>query len=277
MWRESTQPTPWRYRDNACYAESQKLMPHILYGDCFAHMRSLPAHSVHAVFADLPYGITQNAWDTPIDLQAFWEECWRILPPNGPVICNAAQPFTSALVMSQVKYFRHEWVWQKTAATGHLNAKHQPMRAHESIIVFCRKKSPYYPQKTSKHTPVHSYTKHTSDGKNYGKTKLGIQGGGSTDRYPLSVQTFSSDKQKSALHQTQKPLALMWYLVRTYTTVGQTILDPACGSGTAIVAALLECRQAIGIESDPDICRVAQERVVQQQEMLKRAKHDEKE
>lgn len=231
----------------------------IILGDASDVMPSIK--EVHAVFADLPYGTTQNAWDTPIDLPVFWRECWRILPERGPVVCNAAEPFTSALVMSQPANFRHDWIWEKTAATGHLNARRCPLRAHESVLVFCRKGAPYYPQKTTGHPPVNSYTKHRDDGPNYGATKIGIKGGGSTERYPRSVQVFASDKQRSALHPTQKPLALMRYLVRTYTLPGQVVLDPTCGSGTTLLACALEGRSYIGIESDPIMHRIAVERL----------------
>ncbi len=235
----------------------------IIHGEALTVMPTIPR--VHAVFADLPYGTTQNPWDCVIDLEAFWRECWRMLPIGGPVVCNAAQPFTSALVMSQPKAFRYDWVWEKTAATGHLNAKRCPLRAHESVLVFCRKGAPYYPQKTKGHPPVNSYTKHTGDGSNYGATKKGIKGGGSTERYPRSVQVFASDKQKEALHPTQKPLALMRYLVRTYTRPGQTVLDPTCGSGTTLLACVLEGRSYIGIEKDAEMCKRAKKRVAEQE------------
>lgn len=231
----------------------------IICGDAIETMKTITA--VSAVFADLPYGTTQNIWDSVIDLHDFWQECWRLVPKTGPVICNAAMPFSATLVMSQPSAFRYDWVWEKTMATGHLNAKRCPLRAHESILVFCRQGAPYYPQKTTGHPPVNSFTKHRGAGSNYGKTTIGIRGGGSTERYPRSVQVFPSDKQHVALHPTQKPLALMRYLVRTYTLPGQTVLDPTCGSGTTLLACALEGRSYIGIESDPLMHRVAQQRL----------------
>lgn len=232
----------------------------IITGDAVEVMGSLQAQSIGAVIADLPYGTTQNKWDSRIDLPAFWASCWRLLPRCGPVICTAAQPFTSALVMSQIKTFRYDLVWEKTAATGHLNAKRAPLRAHESVLVFCRTGAPYHPQKTDGHAPVHSYTKRNGDGTNYGKTKV-VSGGGSTLRYPRSVQVFASDKQQVAISPTQKPVALMRWLLLTYTKPDQLILDPTCGSGSTGVACVQTGRRFIGIESDPVMAENARRRI----------------
>jgi site-specific DNA-methyltransferase (adenine-specific) len=151
---------------------------------------------------------------------------------------------------------RYEWIWEKTSATGHLNAKKMPMKAHENILVFYKKLPTYNPQKTSGHKPVNSYTKSikngTADGEIYGKTGV-VSGGGNTDRYPRSVQTFSSDKQTSKLHPTQKPLSLCEYLVRTYTNEGDLVLDNTAGSGTTGLACKNLKRNYIMIENDEEI------------------------
>lgn len=230
-------------------------------GDAIEVMGALLPDSIGAVVADLPYGTTQNKWDSRIDLAAFWAACWRLLPRRGPVICTAAQPFTSALVMSQIKAFRYDLVWEKTAATGHLNAKRAPLRAHESVLVFCRTGAPYYPQKTDGHRPINSFHRKSCKSTNYGKQRENIAGGGATDRFPRSVQVFASDKQKSAISPTQKPVALMRWLLLTYTQPDQLILDPTCGSGSTGVACIQTGRRFIGIESDPVMAERARQRI----------------
>lgn len=118
-------------------------------GDCLDLMRDIPSGSVDMILCDLPYGTTQNKWDTVIPFEPLWSEYWRIC--RGPVVLTAAQPFTSALVMSQVQYFKYDWSWNKTAATGHLNAKRQPMRNHEDVLVFAKDRIEYFPQGLSEY------------------------------------------------------------------------------------------------------------------------------
>jgi site-specific DNA-methyltransferase (adenine-specific) len=173
----------------------------------------------------------------------------------------AQTPFDKVLGVSNLPMLRYEWVWEKTTATGHLNAKRMPMKAHENVLVFYDKLPTYNPQKTFGHKPVNSYTKHQDDGTNYGRTKVGVSGGGSTERYPRSVQVFPTDKQKQALHPTQKPVALLEYLIRTYSNEGDTILDNAMGSGSTGAAALNTGRSFIGMELDPNYFEVASERM----------------
>lgn len=175
----------------------------------------------------------------------------------------AQTPFDKVLGASNIKELKYEWIWEKTAATGHLNAKKMPMKAHENILAFMEdelfheniltfyKKLPLYnPQKTTGHKPANTYTKHTGDGELYGKTKLGISGGKQTGRYPRDVLKFASDKQKLNIHSTQKPIELLRYLIRTYTNIGDTVLDFTAGSFSVAVAAYLEGRNSICIERD---------------------------
>ena len=162
----------------------------------------------------------------------------------------AQTPFDKVLGNSNLKMLKYEWIWEKTTATGHLNAKKMPMKAHENILVFYKKLPIYNPQKTYGHTPVHSYIKYQDDGSNYGKTAVGISGGGSTERYPRSVQVFKTDKQKCALHPTQKPVSLCEFLIRTYTNENDIVLDNCMGSGSTGVACLNTNRKFIGIELD---------------------------
>ena len=222
----------------------------LLFGDCLERMKDIPYNSVDLVLVDLPYGTTQNKWDSVIDLDEMWEQLKRICSDNTPKIMFAQTPFDKVLGCSNLKDLKYEWIWEKTTATGHLNAKKMPMKAHENILVFYDKLPTYNPQKTSGHKPANSYTKHQDDGSNYGKTRIGVSGGGQTDRYPRSVQVFKTDKQKVSLHPTQKPVALLEYLINTYSNEGDTVLDFTFGSCSTGVAALNTKRKFIGIEME---------------------------
>ena len=236
------------------------------HGNCLEVMPTLEAGSIDMVLTDPPYGTTACKWDSVIPLDALWAEYKRVCKPNAAIVLTACQPFTSALVMSNPKWFKHEWVWKKNKSTGFLNAKKMPLRNHESVLVFCGGCLTYNPQMTYGHKPVNSFTKHTSDGDTMGKTKRGITGGGSTSRYPVTVQEFNVVNQdgtspEGKYHPTQKPIALMEYLIRTYSNEGQTVLDNAMGSGTTGVACMKTGRRFIGIEKDADFFRVASERI----------------
>ena len=222
----------------------------LLLGDCLERMKEIPDSSIDLVLVDLPYGTTQNKWDSVIDLEAMWKQLERICYDNTPKIMFAQTPFDKVLGCSNLKELKYEWVWEKTTATGHLNAKKMPMKAHENILVFYKSLPTYNPQKTTGHKPANSYTKHQDDGSNYGKTKVGVSGGGQTDRYPRSVQVFKTDKQKVSLHPTQKPVALLEYLINTYSNEGGTVLDFTFGSCSTGVAALNTNRKFIGVEME---------------------------
>lgn len=219
----------------------------MLYGDCLDILPSLADNSVDLVLADPPYGVTRNEWDCEIDLQRLWPQLLRVAKPNAAIVLCAAPPFDKKLAVSNLRHYRYDWVWEKGNATGHLNAKRQPLRAHEYLLVFYREPPIYNPQKTTGHKPVNSfYTRHS--GSNYGAASVDTRGGGSTERYPRSVLRFSSDKQKDNRHSTQKPIALMRYMVRTYSNPCDTILDFCAGSGTTGRACEAEGRRFIGIE-----------------------------
>ena len=235
-------------------------------GDCLEIMDKLIKEGVKvdSIITDLPYGTTQNKWDSVIPLDKIWEQYNRIIKDNGAIVLFAQTPFDKVLGCSNLKNLRYEWIWEKTTATGHLNAKKMPMKAHENILVFYKKSPIYNPQKTTGHTPVHSYTKHQDDGSNYGKTVIGIKGGGSTERYPRSVQIFKTDKQKEALHPTQKPVLLLEYLIKTYTNENMIVLDNCMGSGSTGVACLNTNRKFIGIEKDEEYFEIAKKRINKQ-------------
>ena len=233
----------------------------LLLGDCLERMKEMSDDSVDLVLVDLPYGTTQNKWDSIIDLESMWEQLQRICYNNTPKIMFAQTPFDKVLGCSNLKELKYEWIWEKTTATGHLNAKKMPMKAHENILVFYKSLPTYNPQKTVGHKPANSYTKHQDDGSNYGETKVGISGGGQTDRYPRSVQVFKTDKQKVSLHPTQKPVVLLEYLIKTYSNEGDTVLDFTAGSFSTGVASLNTNRKFIGIEMDEGYFDIAKDRI----------------
>jgi len=238
----------------------------IYLGDC---LELMPKHvedkSIDMIFCDLPYGTTKCKWDSVIDLPKLWSEYERVIKDNGVILLFAQTPFDKVLGASNLKLLKYEWIWEKTQATGHLNAKKMPMKAHENILVFYKKLPTYNPQKTNGHKPINSYTKYIKTQNNtelYGEMKREISGGGETDRYPRSVITFASDKQKSCLHPTQKPLSLIEYMIRTYTNEGDLILDNTCGSGTTGLGAKNLGRNFIMIEQDPEHYETACKRVL---------------
>ncbi len=231
-----------------------------LYNEnCFDAFPKIESGSVDLVCADIPYGTTQCRWDSVLDLQLMWKELYRVAKPNAAFVLFSAQPFTSVLVNSNLRAWRSEWIWEKGNATGFLNAKKQPLRAHEYIEVFYRHQPTYNPQFT------HNHQRRTSKRKSvnsqcYGEAQSLTQYD-STSRYPRDVQFFSSDKQTASYHPTQKPLALVQYLIETYSNPGDLVLDFTMGSGTAGVACQKSSRRFIGIEKDESIFQIACERL----------------
>ncbi|SAE91127.1 methylase [Enterobacter cloacae] len=223
--------------------------------DCFDVFPSIADGSVDLVLTDIPYGNTQCKWDSVLDLQMMWEHLYRIAKPSAAIILFSAQPFTSVLVASNLRDWRTEWVWEKGNATGFLNAKKQPLRAHENIEVFYRRQPTYNPQMTEGHERKTSKRKSVNS-ECYGKA-LSLTEYDSTKRYPRDVQFFSSDKQKGNFHPTQKPVSLMRYLIETYSNAGEAVLDFTMGSGTTGVACIDTRRNFIGIEKDKEIYQVA--------------------
>lgn len=220
----------------------------IIHGDCLEKMWGITDKSQKMIFADLPQAITKNEWDVTIPFVPLWKHFERVIKDDGIIVLMTNQPFTSHAVLSNEKLFRYSMVWKKPAGTDFLNAKRKPLKDHEDILIFYKKSPTYYPQKTTGHKPVNSYTKHSSDGTNYGKTRLGVSGGGSTERYPKTVLEFSTDKQKSSLNATQKPVALIEWFLKSFTEEGDNVLDPCCGSGSTLQACRNLNRNGFGIE-----------------------------
>ncbi|MDF3863503.1 site-specific DNA-methyltransferase [Pseudomonas denitrificans (nom. rej.)] len=233
----------------------------ILVGDCIEQMRGLADQSVDMILTDLPYGTTQCRWDSVIPFEPMWEQYLRLAKPNAAIVLMSAQPFTALLVASNLPLFRYEWIWEKGNATGFLNAKKQPLRAHENAVVFYREQPVFNPQMTHGHQRRTS-RRHSVNSECYGKA-LELVEYDSTSRYPRDVQFFSSDKQLGNYHPTQKPVALMRYLVETYTHPGQVVLDSCAGSGTTAVACVESDRASISIEMDPEYTPIIASRIDQ--------------
>lgn len=235
----------------------------LIQGDCLEKMKLIPDQSVDLILTDPPYGTTACKWDSVIDFGLMWAELKRIIKPNGAIVLFGAEPFSSLLRASNIKQFRYDWIYEKPAATGFLNAKKQPLRAHEIISVFYARQPIYNPQKTTGQRRKQSAR--TDIGSEcYGKA-IKRQVYDSTERYPRSIQKFNSDKQKQSLHPTQKPVALLEYLIKTYTQEGETVLDFTMGSGSTGVACLNTGRDFIGIELDAHYFEIASTRIAQAQ------------
>jgi len=230
-------------------------------GDCLEVMQGIPDGSVDAVICDPPYGTTACKWDVVIPFEPMWGALKRIVKPNGAIVLMASQPFTSALVMSNVAMFKYEWIWEKTRGSNPYLAKFQPLRCHESVLVFSEGAARYYPQKVDgKEYKINK----NSGGRVAKDTKTNNRDfGGAINscRFPRSVQTLKNASLEMGLHPTQKPVALMEYLIRTYTNPGETVLDFTFGSGTTGVAAANTGRRFIGIERDPDYFTAASARI----------------
>lgn len=225
-------------------------------GDCLEILPTIEAGSVDMVLCDLPYGTTQNKWDSVIPLDRLWAEYWRVLKPNGAAVLTAQAPFDKLLGASCLKHLKYEWIWRKTRATGHLNVWKQPMKNHENVLVFYRSQCTYNPQGIAKKA-VPTIRKGGDNGSNYGKSdKDAVQ---EWENFPRAILDIPSEG--ATLHPTQKPVALMEYLIRTYTNEGETVLDNTMGCGTTGVACRNTGRNFIGIERDPSYFTIAQQRI----------------
>jgi len=229
----------------------------LILGDCLEKMALIPDGSVDAIITDPPYGTTACKWDSVIPFEPMWDQLKRIIKPNGAIVLFGSQPFTSALIMSNPKMFKYCWVWDKGKGTGFLNAKKQPLRSCEDVTVFYSKQPTYNPQKTQgkpylckKGGPTDNYRKDS-------KPEIITENSGG--RCPLTLISFSRDNDKE--HPTQKPVALLEYLIKTYTNEGETVLDFTMGSGTTGVACVNTGRNFIGIEKDAGYFEIAKQRI----------------
>jgi site-specific DNA-methyltransferase (adenine-specific) len=230
-------------------------------GDCLERMKEIEDGSVDMVCADPPYGTTACKWDSIIPLEPMWEQLKRVIKPNGAIVMTASQPFTTTLIASNMKMWRHNFVWDKVSPTGHLNAKKKPLSRHEDVVVFCKAnhgKMTYFPQmRTGKYR--NKSPKRSTDGiegRCYGTVEH--KGDNYNDQYyPTSIYEYSTGNRLNKSHPTQKPVALMEYLIKTYTNEGETVLDFTMGSGTTGVACANLNRNFIGIEKDENYFKIA--------------------
>ena len=223
--------------------------------DCIEGMKLIPDKSVDMILCDLPYGITQNKWDSVIPLDELWRAYRRIIKDNGAIVLTAAQPFTSKLVMSQIELFKYTWVWNKSQVTGFLNANKQPLRQHEDICIFYQKQCTYNPNMTKGKPQLKSTGGKSS---NYGK--YDYKPHLSDVYYPTTILDIPQLRVKGG-HPTQKPVSLFEYLIKTYTNEGETVLDNCMGSGTTAVACINTNRNYIGFELSEEYCKIAEERI----------------
>ena len=233
----------------------------LMQGDCLELMEQIPDGSVNMVLCDLPYGTTRNKWDSVIPFDPLWEHYRRVC--KGVVVLTAAQPFTSFVITNNLKTFKYCWIWEKSKVTGVLNAKHQPLRNYEDICVFAEGKTTYNPQGLIAKGTI---TKQGGNSKNYGvrNTDCYVQ---EFTNNPRQVIRFASEG--NTVHPTQKPVALMEYLIHTYTNEGDTVLDNCMGSGTTGVACVNTNRNFIGIEKDPEYFKIAEQRIYKFPEWMK--------
>ena len=234
----------------------------LLHGDCLEIMKDIPDKSIDMILADLPYGTTACKWDSIIPFEPLWEQYERIIKDNGAIVLTASQPFTSALVMSNPKRFRHEWIWEKDGGSNFALMKYQPMKEHESVLVFGKKSVEYNPIKQERiGSRKGKITKSFDSGRTdsvYGSS----QGKGSFEvgelRFPRNIQRFNRER---GLHPTQKPVELLEYLIKTYTKENDIVLDNVMGSGSTGVACINTNRNFIGIELDDKYFEIAKERI----------------
>lgn len=229
-------------------------------GDCLEKLNDIPNKSVDMVFADLPYGTTACKWDSILPFDKLWENFIRVSKPNTNFIFTASQPFTSALVMSNPKMFKYEWIWEKEQATNPMLAKKQIMKVHENVLIFYNKQGVYNPQMI-KGNPYSGFSSEESKiGEVYGGRKSVHKENNGT-RYPTSIQKFSREDRRKNLHPTRKSNALMDYIVKTYSNEGDLVLDPTMGSGTTGEACVRLNRRFIGIEKHKRYFKIANKRI----------------
>ncbi len=242
----------------------------ILLGDCLELMKDIPNGSIDMILCDLPYGTTACKWDTIIPFDKLWEQYERIIKPNGAIVLTASQPFTSALVMSNPKLFKHQWQWIKNKPTGAFSAKYMPMKANEDILVFCKNKANYYPIMVKRTEKEFKECYRKNDSKSWGnniqnhKDNLIIRKPKDEQwfKYPTNILNIAKDdKRNGTQHPTQKPIALFEYLVKTYSKENDLVLDNCAGSGTTAIACLNTNRQFIVMEQDPNYFEKIKKRV----------------
>ena len=234
-------------------------------GDCLEEMRDIEENSIDLIICDLPYGVTQNPKDKPLDLDLLWLQYKSILKDKGTVILTSQFPFTHELISSNKEWFKYDLIWDKQLTTGFLNADRMPLRSHEHILVFYGKLGTYNPQFT-RGKPLHSiginYKNKEMKNQNYGKFKQNDdKRKGSTQKYPKSIISIRKSHPSKTVHSTEKPIELAEYLIRTYSNEGDVVLDNCCGVGWSAVACKILNRNFIGIEKEQEYVDIARKRI----------------
>jgi site-specific DNA-methyltransferase (adenine-specific) len=241
----------------------------IIQGDCLIVMKDIPDKSIDMILCDLPYGTTACKWDTIIPFEPLWEQYKRIIKDNGAIVLTASQPFTSALVMSNIKIFKYEWIWVKSKPTGFINAKNAPLKKHENILVFSKGKTSNGNKNNMMYNPQGLIVSGKFKKSKYDERDiLGVRPCRKNEgyvqeysNYPNSILEFQGETKPT--HPTQKPVALFEYLIKTYTNESETVLDNCMGSGTTGVACKNLNRNFIGIEKDPEYFKIAEKRIME--------------
>ena len=229
----------------------------LMQGDCLELMKDIPDGCIDMILCDLPYGTTRNKWDAVIPFDALWEKYKRIVKNNGAIVLFSQPPFEKELAMSNSRCFRYEWIWMKNKATGHLNSKKMPLKSHENILVFYKTLPTYNAQGLGKKQVATIRKGRNGNGSNYGKSdKDAIQ---EYENYPRDILQFAVETM--TVHPTQKPVALLEYLVKTYTNEGDTVLDNCMGSGSTGVACVNTGRRFIGFEICDEYYKIASDRI----------------
>lgn len=229
-----------------------EIINQLFEGDCLKYLKQFPDNSIDMVLCDLPYGTTQNKWDSVISLSKLWKEYERVVKDNGAIVLTSQGLFTAQLMMSNPKMFKYKWIWEKSKPTNFLNAKKQPLRKYEDVCVFYKKQPIYNPQMT-KGEPYNKGVRKNQLSGSYGDFQpVHVYSDGS--RYPTDIIYFkTAESEGKVIHPTQKPIELGRYFIRTYSNPGDLILDNTFGSGSFLVAALLEGRNFVGIEKNKDV------------------------
>ncbi|WP_367600382.1 site-specific DNA-methyltransferase [Limosilactobacillus fermentum] len=229
-----------------------KMINNVTQGDTLEIMKSIPDNAIDFLLVDLPYGTTQNKWDSVIPLDQLWTEYHRIVKENGAMVFTASGLFTASLMLSNPKEYKYSYIWIKSKSTNFLNAKKQPLRKHEDIVVFYRKQPTYHPQMTKGEPYSKGIRKNQVTGSygDFDPTLVASSG----SRYPVDILYFkTAESEGPVVHPTQKPVSLGRYLIRTFTNPGDTVLDNTSGSGSFLISALLEGRNFVGIEKNEDV------------------------
>jgi len=254
----SEEEIPYRTRRDVDMNEDDSIVK-LMLGDCLERMKEIPSGTVDMVLTDPPYGTTACKWDTPIDLSLMWWFLRSLVKPNGAIVMTASQPFTTTLIASNMKMFKYCWVWDKVKPSTGLHAKIMPLRSTEDVVVFGNGKTVYNPIMVEKKLRVED--KNDSNGETFGGARVKRKHDNGGKGYPKNLLTISNANQKGRVHPTQKPVALMEYLIKTYTNDGEIVLDFTMGSGTTGVACVNTNRKFIGIELDPEYFKIAEKRI----------------